>query len=120
MAWCSGTGSKRPTTAWKEKRGLSTICSFLLVSALALIGEHRRARSLCDKLLSLASPLHLYAEELDAVSGQHLGNYPQAFTHLALIDAVSQLIELETTEPGHDPAGAGGELSQESPGQGQP
>jgi hypothetical protein len=43
-------------------------------------------------------PLHLYAEELDAVSGQHLGNYPQAFTHLALIDAVTQLIDLETEE----------------------
>jgi hypothetical protein len=51
---------------------------------------------------------------------QHLGNYPQAFTHLALIDAVSQLIELETTEPAHDPAGVGGELSQESPGQDKP
>ena len=58
------------------EEGTFTICSFWLVSALALIDEHRRARSLCEKLLSLASPLHLYAEELDAVSGQHLGNYP--------------------------------------------
>ena len=78
------------------EEGTFTICSFWLVSALALIGEHQRARSLCEKLLSFASPLHLYAEELDAVSGQHLGNYPQAFTHLALIDAVARLIELET------------------------
>ena len=80
------------------EEGTFTICSFWLVSALALIGERRRARTLCDKLLSLAGPLQLYAEELDAASGQHLGNYPQAFTHLALIDAVSQLIDLETTE----------------------
>jgi len=36
--------------------------------------------------------------EIDADSGQHLGNYPQAFTHLALIDAVMMLIELETTQ----------------------
>jgi GH15 family glucan-1,4-alpha-glucosidase len=78
------------------EEGTFTICSFWLVSALAMIGEQHRARSLCDKLLSLAGPLHLYAEELDAASGQHLGNYPQAFTHLALIDAVTQLIELET------------------------
>ncbi len=85
------------------EEGTFTICSFWLVSALALTGEHRRARSLCEKLLSLASPLHLYAEELDAVSGQHLGNYPQAFTHLALIDAVTQLIELETMESAPGP-----------------
>ena len=89
------------------EEGTFTICSFWLVSALALIGEHGRARSLCEKLLSLASPLHLYAEELDAVSGQHLGNYPQAFTHLALIDAVTQLIELETTQAAPGPGGAG-------------
>ena len=97
------------------EEGTFTICSFWLVSALALIGEHRRARSLCEKLLSLASPLHLYAEELDAVSGQHLGNYPQAFTHLALIDAVTQLIELETTQAAHDPGGEGGHVSRTSP-----
>jgi hypothetical protein len=98
------------------EEGTFTICSFWLVSALALIGEHGRARSLCEKLLSLASPLHLYAEELDAVSGQHLGNYPQAFTHLALIDAVTQLIELETTGPAPGPGGAPDQVSQESPG----
>jgi GH15 family glucan-1,4-alpha-glucosidase len=86
------------------EEGTFTICSFWLVSALAMVGEGHRARSLCDKLLSLAGPLHLYAEELDAASGQHLGNYPQAFTHLALIDAVSQLIELETAEA--SPAGS--------------
>jgi alpha,alpha-trehalase len=85
------------------EEGTFTICSFWLVSALAMIGERDRARSLCDKLLSQAGPLHLYAEELDAASGQHLGNYPQAFTHLALIDAVSQLIELETGQD--SPAG---------------
>jgi GH15 family glucan-1,4-alpha-glucosidase len=97
------------------EEGTFTICSFWLVSALALIGEHRRARSLCEKLLSLASPLHLYAEELDAVSGQHLGNYPQAFTHLALIDAVTQLIELETTQAASDSGGVGEQMGQESP-----
>jgi alpha,alpha-trehalase len=78
--------------------GTFTICSFWLVSALSLIGEQERARSLCEKLLSFASPLQLYAEELDAASGQHLGNYPQAFTHLALIEAVTQLIERETAQ----------------------
>ena len=77
------------------EEGTFTICSFWLVSALAMIGEGDRARSLCDKLLSLAGPLHLYAEELDAASGQHLGNYPQAFTHLALINAVTHVIEAQ-------------------------
>jgi GH15 family glucan-1,4-alpha-glucosidase len=72
--------------------GTFTICSFWLVSALAMIGETEHARALCAKLLSLASPLQLYAEEIDAASGMHLGNFPQAFTHLALIDAVLRVI----------------------------
>jgi GH15 family glucan-1,4-alpha-glucosidase len=77
------------------EEGTFTICSFWLVSALALIGEVERAEKLCQKLLSLASPLGLYAEELDPTSGRHLGNFPQAFTHLALINAVMTLIEAE-------------------------
>ncbi len=77
------------------EEGSFTICSFWLVSALAEIGEHLRARQLCEKLLSMASPLELYAEELDPHTGRHLGNFPQAFTHLALINAVLHVIDHE-------------------------
>jgi GH15 family glucan-1,4-alpha-glucosidase len=77
------------------EEGTFAICSFWLVSALVEIGELDRARRLCEKLLSFASPLALYAEELDPATGRHLGNYPQAFTHLALINAVMKLIAAE-------------------------
>jgi GH15 family glucan-1,4-alpha-glucosidase len=77
------------------EEGSFTICSFWLVSALSEIGEHLRARELCERLLSSASSLELYAEEIDPRSGRHLGNFPQAFTHLALINAVIHVIEAE-------------------------
>jgi len=77
------------------KEGTFLICSFWLVSALAEIGEHDRARNLCEKLLSYSSPLGLYAEEIDQGSGRHLGNFPQAFTHLALINAVVHVIRAD-------------------------
>jgi GH15 family glucan-1,4-alpha-glucosidase len=72
--------------------GTFLICSFWLVSALSEIGEAARAEALCERLLAHASPLMLYAEELDATTGRYLGNYPQAFTHLALINAVMHVI----------------------------
>ena len=74
------------------EEGTFAICSFWLVSALAEIGEHDRARALCEKMLGYASGLNLFAEEIDARSGRHLGNFPQAFTHLALINAVMHVI----------------------------
>jgi GH15 family glucan-1,4-alpha-glucosidase len=77
------------------EEGTFTICSFWLVSALVEIGELERARRLCEKLLSHASPLGLYGEELDPGTGRHLGNFPQAFTHLALINAVMHVIRAE-------------------------
>nr|MBA2629421.1 glycoside hydrolase family 15 protein [Thermoleophilaceae bacterium] len=77
------------------EEGTFTICSFWLVSALVEIGEIARARSLCEKLLSYASPLGLYAEEIDPRSGRHWGNFPQAFTHLALINAVMHVIRAD-------------------------
>jgi alpha,alpha-trehalase len=77
------------------EEGTFTICSFWLVSALAEIGEVERARVLCQKLLSYASPLLLYAEEIEPHSGRHLGNFPQAFTHLALINAVMHIVKAD-------------------------
>src|SRR4029079_16094095 len=58
------------------KEGTFLICSFWLVSALAIIGELQRARDLMEKLLRIASPLGLYAEEFDADTARHLGNFP--------------------------------------------
>jgi GH15 family glucan-1,4-alpha-glucosidase len=77
------------------KEGTFLICSFWLVSALCEIGELDRARSLCERLLGYASPLGLYAEEIDPQTGRHLGNFPQAFTHLALINAVMHVIRAD-------------------------
>ncbi|MFL5884369.1 MAG: glycoside hydrolase family 15 protein [Thermoleophilaceae bacterium] len=80
------------------EEGTFAICSFWLVSALAEIEEHQRARELCERMLSYASPLQLYAEEIDARTGRHLGNFPQAFTHLALINAVTHVIRADRAE----------------------
>ena len=81
------------------EEGTFTICSFWLVSALVQIGELAKARALCEKLLSYASPLQLYAEEIDPHTGRQLGNFPQAFTHLALITAVTAVIRAERAQP---------------------
>ncbi len=77
------------------KEGTFLICSFWLVSALAIIGEGQRARDLMERLLRVASPLGLYAEEFDVGTGRHLGNFPQAFSHLALIEAAGRIIATE-------------------------
>jgi len=79
------------------EEGTFTICSFWLVSALVEIGELTRARALCERLLGYSSSLQLYAEEIDPRSGRHLGNFPQAFTHLALINAVMHVIRADET-----------------------
>ena len=79
--------------------GTFLMCSFWLVSGLLEIGERRRGRAMCERLLALASPLDLFAEELDPQTGRHLGNFPQAFTHLALINAVLHVIRDEESAP---------------------
>jgi alpha,alpha-trehalase len=84
----------------RGEEGTFLICSFWLVSALSEIGERARARALCERLLEAAGWLDLYAEELEAESGRHLGNFPQAFTHLALINAVSHVIADEQRDDG--------------------
>jgi GH15 family glucan-1,4-alpha-glucosidase len=77
------------------KEGSFLICSFWLVSALAIVGEEQPARDLMEKLLRVASPLGLFAEEFDTSTGRHLGNFPQAFSHLALIEAAARIIVAE-------------------------
>ncbi len=77
------------------KEGTFLICSFWLVSALAIVGEQQRARDLMEKLLRVASPLGLFAEEFDTDTGHHLGNFPQAFSHLALIEAAARIVIAE-------------------------
>jgi GH15 family glucan-1,4-alpha-glucosidase len=80
------------------REGTFLICSFWLVSALAEVGELVRARELCERLLGYASPLGLYAEEIDPRTGRHMGNFPQAFTHLALINAVMHVIRSDEAQ----------------------
>ena len=80
------------------KEGTFLICSFWLVSALAIVGELQRAHDLMERLLRISSPLGLYAEEFDTVTGRHLGNFPQAFSHLALIEAAGRIILSERIE----------------------
>jgi alpha,alpha-trehalase len=80
------------------EEGTFLICSFWLVSALAIVGEQQRAHDLMERLLRIASPLGLYAEEFDVATGRHLGNFPQAFSHLALIEAAGRIILAERLE----------------------
>jgi GH15 family glucan-1,4-alpha-glucosidase len=77
------------------KEGTFVICSFWLVSALAIIGEMQRARDLMERLVKVASPLGLYAEEFDVDTGRHLGNFPQAFSHLAAVEAAARIVLAE-------------------------
>ncbi len=80
------------------KEGTFLICSFWLVSGLAIVGDLQRARDLMERLLRISSPLGLYAEEFDAATGRHLGNFPQAFSHLALLEAAARIVVVEMLE----------------------
>ena len=80
------------------KEGTFLICSYWLVSALTIVGEVQEARDLMERLLRIASPLGLYAEEFEVDTARHLGNFPQAFSHLALIEAAARIILVERLE----------------------
>jgi len=73
--------------------GAFSICTFWLVDCLTALGEIDEARETFERMLGYASDLGLFAEEIDPATGAALGNYPQAFTHLALIDAGVDLTE---------------------------
>jgi alpha,alpha-trehalase len=73
------------------EEGTFVICSFWLVSALAAAGEVERAEALFDQLVGYANDLGLLAEEIDTGSGEQLGNFPQAFSHIGLITAAAAI-----------------------------
>ncbi len=83
------------------EEGTFVICSFWLVSCLALAGEIDRAQALFDELVGYANDLGLLAEEVDTATGELLGNFPQAFSHIGLITAawkIDQARQAEGTE----------------------
>jgi GH15 family glucan-1,4-alpha-glucosidase len=71
-------------------------CSFWLVQALSHTGRPDEGHALLDELLPLGGPLGLYGEEIDPATGEHLGNYPQALTHAALVQAALSLTSTTT------------------------
>lgn len=76
-----------------------TICSFWWVEALALMGNLEKAIEIFQKLLTYANPMSLFSEDIEPTTGTLLGNFPQAYTHVGLINAamtISQLLEVKT------------------------
>ena len=71
--------------------GALLICSFWLVDAYLALGKHAEAQELFERLLEHANDLGLYSEEIDPVTGSFLGNFPQAYTHLALVNSAAHL-----------------------------
>jgi len=91
----------------RGEEGTFVISSFWLVSALARAGEIDRARELFNRLVGYANDVGLLAEEVDAKTGELLGNFPQAFSHIGLINAardIDHACGLETPQE-LDPAG---------------
>jgi GH15 family glucan-1,4-alpha-glucosidase len=86
---------RRPETEFAVEGETFAVCSFWFVSALSEIGENERAREMMERMLAYSSPLGLYAEHIDPDTGRHLGNFPHAFTHLALINSAMHLIRAE-------------------------
>jgi len=77
------------------EEGAFTICTFWLADNLIALGELKRARSLFDKLRGYANDLGLLSEQIDGASGELLGNFPQAFSHMALINTAVMLHRTE-------------------------
>ncbi len=79
---------------WDGDTNGFVLCSYWLVECLALAGKVDRASSLFDQITSRANDLGLFAEQIDPDTGEHTGNFPQAFSHVGLINAAWRLARL--------------------------
>jgi GH15 family glucan-1,4-alpha-glucosidase len=86
----------------EPEEGAFTVCTFWLVDALVLAGRVEEATTVFERMLARATPLGLFAEEIEPGTGEHLGNFPQAFTHAALLTAAVNLAR--ATDPSLAPA----------------
>ncbi|MGI5522136.1 glycoside hydrolase family 15 protein [Micromonospora sp. CA-259024] len=80
---------------WDGDPAAFVICSFWLVGCLALAGERSRAHDLFRALAARVNDLGLFAEQIDPLTGEQLGNFPQAFSHIGLINAAGVLTDVE-------------------------
>lgn len=88
---------RNPEKRHQVKEGAFLLCSFWLINHLIREGKLERAEKHLRKIIEAASPLGLYAEEIDIDTGDFLGNFPQAFTHLGLIATILNLNEARNT-----------------------
>jgi pentatricopeptide repeat protein len=83
--------TRRSVDGLPPGEGVFLACSFWLADALCMLGRWDEARTLFERLLRLRNDVGLLAEEYDPASGRHLGNFPQAFSHVALINTALNL-----------------------------
>jgi GH15 family glucan-1,4-alpha-glucosidase len=87
--------TRRTRDGLKGREGAFLACSFWYADNLVLLGRHREARELFENLLSLRNDVGLLAEEYDTPTGRLVGNFPQAFSHVALINTAHNLARAE-------------------------
>jgi GH15 family glucan-1,4-alpha-glucosidase len=88
----------------REGEGAFLACSFWLADAYVLLGRVNDARSLCERLLGLRNDVGLLAEEYDTQAGRLVGNFPQAFSHVAIVNTTHNI--LRATKPAQQRAEA--------------
>ena len=91
-ASCCAIAPRRPATGSKGEEGTFLVCSFWMVDALAMIGRRDKAEELFERLLAMRNDLGLLAEEYDPVARRQLGNFPQAFSHVGIVNSANNLV----------------------------
>lgn len=87
---------------WDGDTNGFVLCTYWLVECLALLGETTRAQALFDELTARANDLGLFAEQIDPDTGEHTGNFPQAFSHVGLVNAAWRLADTDGVRPDAD------------------